>query len=62
MGLSIDNHSRPQTLPPERNGRPATDELRVMTLNAGGGWKNELFNSDGMDPGDVDELARRIAN
>ena len=33
-----------------------------MTLNVGGGWKNELFNSDGMDPGDVDELARRIAN
>lgn len=59
MPLPID--AAPPTLRPPVAESPGTDRLRVMTLNVGGGWKNELFNSDGMDPGDVDELARRIA-
>ena len=62
MGFPVETSSRPLILPPDTGDRPRTDGLRVMTLNVGGGWKNELFNSDGMDPGDVDELARRIAN
>lgn len=33
-----------------------------MTLNVGGGWKNERRNSEGMDPGDADEVAQRIIN
>jgi endonuclease/exonuclease/phosphatase family metal-dependent hydrolase len=33
-----------------------------MTLNVGGGAGNMVYKSDGMDPGDVNELALRIAN
>ncbi|HEU5471269.1 MAG TPA: endonuclease/exonuclease/phosphatase family protein [Actinophytocola sp.] len=43
-------------LPPECD----SDELTVMTLNVGGGAGNSGLSSDGMDEGDVDELARRI--
>lgn len=60
MSLPIDAGGR-AAFPPVALDAPRSDDLRVMTLNVGGGWKNELFNSDGMDPGDVDELARRIA-
>jgi endonuclease/exonuclease/phosphatase family metal-dependent hydrolase len=38
-----------------------SDDIRLMTLNVGGGHGNALWESDGMDPGDVDELAERIA-
>lgn len=62
MGFPVDNGSRPLILRPDAGDRPRTDALRVMTLNVGGGYKNEPGNSDGMDPGDVDELARRIAS
>lgn len=37
-----------------------SDELTVMTLNVGGGYGNSGLSSDGMDPGDVDELAELI--
>lgn len=62
MGFGIDSSSRSGPVSPDAIDRPRTDGLRVMTLNVGGGYKNEPYNSDGMDPGDVDELARRIAN
>jgi endonuclease/exonuclease/phosphatase family metal-dependent hydrolase len=62
MGIIVANGSRPTTLPSDGNAGSRTDGLRVMTLNVGGGYENDLYNSAGMDPGDVDELARRIAN
>jgi len=42
--------------------RRTPDELRILNLNAGGGFGNMVYQSDGMDPGDVDELAQRIAD
>lgn len=40
-----------------------SDDLTVMTLNAGGNATgNEPWDSNGMDPGDVDELAQRIVD
>lgn len=48
----------PDCPPPPKSG---SDELTVMTLNVGGGFGNSGLSSDGMDEGDVDELAERIA-
>lgn len=61
MGFPIDGVARTPPLacpPPPRTA----DDLRVMTLNVGGGHGNAPYESDGMDPGDVDELAQRIAS
>ena len=60
MGFPIDNSNRPQ-LYAEQAPRTTPEQLRIMQLNVGGGYKNEPGNPDGMDPGDVDDLARRIA-
>lgn len=62
MGFPIDSGRAAFPPSPDAIDRPRSDGLRVMTLNVGGGYKNEPWNSDGMDPGDVDELARRIAS
>jgi len=62
MGIIVDNSNRPQVLPPDETRQPRTDDLRLMTLNVGGGHGNMIYESDGMDPGDVNELALRIAN
>src|SRR5688500_1154553 len=62
MGKIIDHSSSPQALPPNETRPPRTDDLRLMTLDVGGGAGNMVYESDGMDPGDVNELALRIAN
>lgn len=49
-------------LPLPGSDRRPPDELRILNLNAGGGHGNMIYEPDGMDPGDVDELARRIAD
>lgn len=40
--------------------RSHVNELRLLTLNVAGGHGNFPLDSDGMDPGDIDELATRI--
>lgn len=35
-------------------------QVRILTLNAGGGKDNSWRNENGLDPGDVDQLAERI--
>lgn len=62
MGFGIDHLPGMRFASPDALDRPRSDGLRLMTLNVGGGYENDLGNSAGMDPGDVDELARRIAS
>lgn len=40
-------------------GAPS-DPITVLNLNVSGGHGNKPYDSDGMDPGDIDELATRI--
>lgn len=62
MGIGIHDIPGVGFASPDAADRQRSDGLRLMTLNAGGGYGNMIYQSDGMDPGDVDELARRIAN
>ena len=49
MGRIIDHTNSPPALPPNETRPPRTDDLRLMTLNVGGGAGNMIYESDGMD-------------